>query len=294
MSERYLGIDLGTTSVKAAVLTGAGTCLARFAEGYPTQRQAGGRVEQDPGDWLRLIGLALHGFSGLTVGFGCLSSQVNTHVFVNAQGQALTPAILWQDTRAAAEAAELDALVSHDQKMAWLGAPVPIDASHPLARMLWMARHRPEVWAATDQVLLPKDYCLRHLTGQAVTDPLSNVGLVGPDLRYVQAMLDLVPGAARRMARLAGVSEVIGRIGPDFGLCGVTMINGTMDGWAGLFGAGCSHEGAAVWLSGTSEVLGICADRVTGAPGVVVFPPVGGLRLHAGPTQSGGASQLLF
>ena len=80
MRERCLGID-----------------LARFAEGYPTLRQAGGRVEQDPGDWLRLIGLALHGFSDLTVGFGCLPSQVNTHDFVNAQGQ--VPAILWQRTR---------------------------------------------------------------------------------------------------------------------------------------------------------------------------------------------------
>ncbi|MBC7480080.1 MAG: carbohydrate kinase [Pseudorhodobacter sp.] len=294
MGERYLGIDLGTTSVKAAILSEDGARLAQFGEGYATSRPGPGMVEQDPADWMRLIGRALHQFSGMAVGFGCLSSQVNTHVFVDAQGQALAPAILWQDTRAAAEAAELDAQLSHAQKMAWLGAPIPVDASHPLARMLWMARHRPEVWAATAQVLLPKDYCLLHLTGRIVTDPLANVGLVGPDLRYVKAILDLVPGAAQRMAPLAAVTEVVGRIGADFGLARVQMVNGTMDGWAGLFGAGCSREGAAVWLSGTSEVLGICADEVTGTPGVVVFPAVGGLRLHAGPTQSGGASQMWF
>ena len=294
MGERYLGIDLGTTSVKAAVLTGDGECLAQFGEGYATSRPGPGIVEQDPADWMRLTGQALHQFSGLAVSFGCLSSQVNTHVFVDAKGRALAPAILWQDMRAAAEAAELDALLSHAQKMAWLGAPIPVDASHPLARMLWMARHRPEVWAATAQVLLPKDYCLLHLTGRVVTDPLANVGLVGPDLRYVEQILALVPGAARRMAPLAGITEVVGRIGVDFGLAGVRMVNGTMDGWAGLFGAGCSREGAAVWLSGTSEVLGICADEAAGTPGVVVFPAVGGLRLHAGPTQSGGASQMWF
>ena len=294
MGERYLGIDLGTTAVKAAVLTEAGACLGRFGQGYPTRRPGPGMVEQDPADWMRLIGQALQQFAGLGVGFGCLSSQVNTHVFVDAKGQALAPAILWQDTRAVAEAAELDALLSHDQKMAWLGAPIPVDASHPLARMLWMARHRPGVWAATAQVLLPKDYCLLQLTGRVVTDPLANVGLVGPDLRFVPQILDLVPGAAQRMAPLAGVTEVVGRIGAGFALAGVQMVNGTMDGWAGLFGAGCSHEGAGVWLSGTSEVLGICAGAVAATPGVVVFPQVGGLRLHAGPTQSGGASQMWF
>jgi xylulokinase len=157
--------------------------------------------------------------------------------------------------------------------------------------MLWMARHRPEVWRQTAHVLLPKDYCLLQMTGRVVTDPLANVGIVGPDLRYVGPILDLVPGAAQRMAPLAGVTEVVGPVGAGFAMAGVQMVNGTMDGWAGLFGAGASREGASVWLSGTSEVLGICADHVAGAPGVVVFPAVGGLRLHAGPTQSGGASQ---
>lgn len=296
MADMFLGIDLGTTAVKAAVLTATGECRARYAATYPTARPGPGLAEQDPLDWMTLIGTALQEFAaaGIVVGHGCLSSQVNTHVFVDHAGRALAPAILWQDTRATDEAAELDAMLSLAQKIAFLGAPIPIDASHPLARMLWMARHRPEIWRQTAHVLLPKDYCLLHLTGQIVTDPLANVGLVGPDLRYVGPILDLVPGAARRMAQLADVTAVVGRIGAGFALQGVQMVNGTMDGWAGLFGAGACREGAAVWLSGTSEVLGICADHVAGAPGVVVFPPVAGLRLHAGPTQSGGASQMWF
>ena len=296
MGDLFLGMDLGTTAVKAAVLGPTGDCVARFGQTYATQRPAPGQAEQDPDVWMRLIGAALHDFAGLQarVRFGCLSSQVNTHVFVDAAGRALAPAILWQDTRAAAEAAELDTHLTPAQKIAFLGAPIPIDASHPLARMLWMARHRPEIWANTAMVLLPKDYCLLHLTGRAVTDPLANVGLVGPDLRYVGPILDLVPGAARRMAPLAGVTEVVGRIGPDFALYGVQMVNGTMDGWAGLYGAGAARQGETVWLSGTSEVLGTASDTVTGAPGVVVFPKVGGIRLHAGPTQSGGASQMWF
>ena len=298
MAELFLGIDLGTTSVKAALLTPDGHCAQRFGQSYPTARPGPGLAEQDPQDWLDLIAAALHAFAAHGVagkiGFGCLSSHVNTHVFADRTGKALAPAILWQDTRATAEAAELDAQLTTDQKIAFLGAPIPVDASHPLARMLWMARHRPDVWAQTAFVLLPKDYCLLHLTGQVVTDPVANVGLVGPDLHYVTPILDLVPGAAQRMAPLAGVTDVVGRIGQGFALSGVQMVNGTMDGWAGLYGAGASREGATVWLSGTSEVLGICAANATGAPGVVVFPPIGGLRLHAGPTQSGGASQMWF
>ncbi len=70
-------------------------------------------------------------------------SQVNTDVFVDGEGRALAPAIGWQDNRAAADAAALDAGVSLEDRMDWWGAPLPIGASHVLARMGWMARERP-------------------------------------------------------------------------------------------------------------------------------------------------------
>ncbi len=298
MADLFLGMDIGSTSVKAAVLDDRGLCRSRFSRAYPTTRPTAGRAEQDPNDWMRLIHDALAQFAadGLAgrVGFGCLTSQVNTHVFVDAKGQALAPAILWQDTRAAAEAAELDSHLTLAEKIAFLGAPTPIDASHPVARMMWMARHNPEVWDRTAHVLLPKDYCLLRLTGTLATDPLSNVGLVGPDLAYVRPILDLLPGAANRMAPLLDVTSPVGRIRATFGLPGVQMITGTMDGWVGLFGGGAGQSGEVVYLSGTSEIMGVNSATVTNEPGIVVFPPIGGLRLHAGPTQSGGASQIWF
>ena len=295
MTDRYLGIDLGSTSVKAGVFDATGRCLSQFSERYLTERPASGWAEQDPDDWMRLIGQALQQLSGVgPVGFGCLTSQVNTHVFVDGAGGALAPAILWQDVRAAAEAAELDARLSMADKIRYLGGPIPVDASHPLARMLWMARHRPEVWEQTAYVLLPKDYCLLHLTGVLASDPLSNVGLVGPELTYVPQILDLVEGAAGRMAPLVAITDVVGAIKDGFGLSGTRMVAGTMDGWVGLFGGGAGQPGEMVYLSGTSEILGIASSHVTGEPGIIVFPQVEGLRLHAGPTQSGGASQLWY
>ncbi len=298
MSDFMLGIDVGSTSVKAAVVAQDGLAHAQFCESYPTTRPSAGVAEQDPDDWVRLIGKALAAFSekGLSgrVGFGGLTSQVNTHVFVDKDGVPLMPAILWQDLRAIREAAELDAQLTEAQKISLLGAPIPIDASHPLARMLWVARHRPQIWANTAHVLLPKDYCLLKLTGRATTDPLSNIGLVGTDLTYVPEILDLVPGAAQRMAPLTGLTDEAGVILPSFSLAGVRMIECTMDGWVGLLGGGASRDGKSVYLSGTSEILGISSHNINPTPGVIVFAQAEGLRLHAGPTQSGGASQLWF
>lgn len=293
MAECLLGVDLGTTSVKAGLFAANGSCLTNFSASYQTTRADGGRCEQNPQDWTQLIDDALakftaEGFAG-EIGGGALISQVNTHVFLDRGGQPLLPAITWQDTRAAEEAAELDSLVSDADKIAWLGAPIPIDASHPLARMLWVSRHLPDIWEKTSNVLLPKDYALFHLTGELATDPLSNIGLVGLDGHYVPQILDLVPGAAERMAPIRRLTETMGRTRG-----GIPMATATMDGWVGLLGGGACQQGAFAYLSGTSEILGVASDKVTAEPGVVVFAETEGLRLHAGPTQSGGGSQQWF
>ncbi len=285
--EAILAIDVGTTAVKAAVIGPDGAVRATFAEAYPTRRTVEGWIEQDSGDWTRLVDAAMERFAGHPVGAVGLCSQVNTHVFAGADGAALMPAIVWQDARADAAARALDATVDAARKVAWWGAPMPIDASHALARMAWVAEHRPDVWARTRHVLLPKDHCLRHLTGTVTTDPLSNVGLVGPDLAPALGALALVDGAAERMAPLAPPSAVIGAVarGPH---AGVPVVSGTMDAWAGLVGACGAREGAAAWLGGTSEVLGIASARVVPVPGAIVFPACEGVRMHAAPTQSGG------
>jgi xylulokinase len=293
MQDLLLGIDLGTTSVKAGMFAPDGSQLAWFAESYPTRRPAPGICEQDPADWIRLIDRAMEQFrtSGLSnsVRCGALTSQVNTHVFVDRTGHLLRPAILWQDTRATIEARELNAHFSDTEKIALLGAPIPIDPSHPLTRMLWVKRHEPEIWDKTAHVLLPKDYALLHLTGELATDALSNIGLVGLDGDYARKILDLVPGAMERMAPLQSMTSVVGSSRD-----GIPLANATMDGWVGLAGAGACRENAFAYLSGTSEILGLSCQTVTHTTGIVVFAEDQGLRLHAGPTQSGGASQQWF
>jgi xylulokinase len=207
MRDVLIGIDIGTTAVKAVMSGPDGERLAAFAAPHPMHRETPGAAEQDPADWVASVEAALLRFAAHPrageVGAIGVTSQVNTHVFCGADLAALRPAVTWQDTRAAAEAARLDARLGPEAKIAALGAPIPIDASHALSRMAWVARNEPGVWAATRQVLLPKDYVIARLTGEAVADPLSAVGLAGADLRYASAVVDPSPGrrgACRRSA----------------------------------------------------------------------------------------------
>ncbi|WP_434621065.1 xylulokinase [Tabrizicola sp. M-4] len=292
MQGHLIGIDVGTTSVKAVMLDAAGRRLADFAAGYPTMRPAPGRAEQDPEDWLRLVRRALERFAavGGPVAGICVTSQVNTHVFVDGDLGVLHPAIVWQDGRAAAAGAGLEEAISPEEKTAWLGAPIPVDASHALARMGWMQAERPEIWARCAHVLLPRDWIVGRLTGQLACDPMSSVGLVTPGLRYADLLIARLPGAAERLVPLADPLEVVGRIGPGWPLSGTPVVLGMMDAWASLFGLGVARDGEGMYLSGTSEVMGVVSRSASGEPGVITFPEWRRVRFHAGPTQSGGAS----
>lgn len=290
--ETLIGIDVGTTSVKAVMIGMAGERLAETSARYPTRHPAPGQVEQDPGDWLALVLEALARFAGFgaKVRAICLTSQVNTHVFADARLDPLHPALVWQDGRAAAVAARLEAGIDPADKIRWLGAPIPVDASHALARMAWMAEAHPDLWARTAHVLLPRDYLLARLTGRVVSDPVSSVGLVGTDLRYAGGLIARVSGAAARLAPLADPLSIAGHVAQGLPLAGTPVVTGLMDAWASLFGLGVARHGEAMYLSGTSEVMGMISDDLYPEPGVITFPRWAGITLHAGPTQAGGAS----
>ena len=184
-----IGIDVGTTSVKAGLFDCNGKQLAAFAERYTTLRQEPGHVTQNPDHWMRLIEKALQTVSanvpsGSIAAIG-LTSQVNTHVFVDDNLKPLLPAFTWQDTRCAENAALLDAQVSFQNKVDWWGAPLPIDASHVLARMAYVQRLHRDVWEKTKYVLAPKDYCIAKLTREVHTDPMTAFGVVDSQLQMI-------------------------------------------------------------------------------------------------------------
>ncbi len=288
-----IGIDIGTTAVKAAMTDLGGHRLGEFSAAYPLARPGPGLAEQAPADWWALVQAALadfaaHPLAGTVAAIG-VTSQVNTHVFADAALEPLAPAITWQDTRATAAGAALDARLTVEDKIAALGAPMPIDGSHALARMVWMAENRPDLWAETAHVLAPKDWVIARLTGRVVADPISLVGLVGTDLGYAAPVLALVDRAADVLPPLADPLDIAGRVA-DGPFAGVPVAVGTMDAWASMFGVGVAAEGQAMNLSGTSEVLGLISATRHPVPGAITFAPWRGITLHAGPTAAGGAA----
>lgn len=289
-----IGIDVGTGAVKAILMGLDGTVRATFTRPYPTARPRPGHVEQNPDDWMQAILAALDSFAdahdlGGLIGIG-LTSQVNTHAFVDGAGIPLLPAFVWQDGRCDADAATLDAQVTLAQKESWFGGPMPIDASHALARVAHVARVHPELYARTRHVLLPKDYCALKLTGAVATDAIAAVGLVDSDRAYLTDLIDLVPGAAEKLPPLADFTDRVGAVKSGLPCAGTPVYVGTMDAWAGMFGSGVVRDGDAMYLSGTSDVLGVLSPARVPTPGVIVFPPYMGVTLHVAPTQSGGGS----
>lgn len=288
-----IGIDVGTTATKAVLIDDRGQRLAGFALPHPTRRPQPGHAEQDPQDWMAGVLGAMqafssgHDLSGLqAIG---LCSQVNTHVFVDAAGAPLLAAIIWQDSRSAPDAAALEAQTTSEQKTAWFGAPIPIDASHALSRMAYVRRAHPELYARTAHVLLPKDYCVLQLTGAVMSDPISAVGLVDAK-GYVPELLDLVPGATVRLPPLASFTTVAGHVRAGLPCAGTPVVVGAMDAWGGMFGVGVVDNGDAMYQSGTSEIAGIVSSMIVPTPGVILFPVYDGITMHAAPTQAGGAA----
>lgn len=289
-----VGIDVGTTSVKATLFDERGAALRTFSDSYATARPEPVFAEQNPDDWTSRVSAALaqlsDGVSDGAVAAVGLTSQVNTHVFVGEDGEPLMPAITWQDGRAGGEAAELDGQISTEERIGWWGAPLPIDASHPLARALWAKRHHPDLWARTRWLMAPKDYCILKLTGEPTADPMTAFGLIDQSLAYVSRLVDLVPGVAERLPPLGGFTQSTCRIRTGLPLAGTPMVTGAMDAWAGLIGTGAIRDGDCMYLSGTSEIVGLVSSERHPTAGVVAFPTCEDITLHAGPTQAGGAS----
>jgi xylulokinase len=297
MREAALGFDVGTTAVKAGLLwLDADEPMSVVSRPYPSSRPQAGWVEQDPTDWLDAMAAC---WTELQASAGPMSlravgvcSQVNTHLFVDAGLSPLRPAITWQDTRAASEAAELEAAVDGRRTELW-GGPFTVDASFSLSRLAWLARHEPDARAAARWLLLPKDYCVAALTGNVTTDAISPVGLVGADERYIPGVAAIVDGAAELLPPIHAFDEPAGtaREGNPVGVpVGTPVAVGTMDAWGSVYGAGLVRPGRGMDVAGTSEIIALSSDRTVPTKGVISFPPVRGVHVHAGPTQAGGAA----
>lgn len=266
----FLGLDIGTSAVKAVLVDEAHALLAEAELALPIARPQPLWSEQDPADWWSATRAVLGSLRAQRpdalreVRALGLSGQMHGAVLLDSADRVLRPAILWNDGRAQAECRLLEERVPGLGRIA--GVPAMPGLTAP--KLLWLQAHEPEVAAKIARVLLPKDFIRLQLTGEHVTDLSDAAGTLWLD----QARRDWSPEllaasglAAAQMPGLVEGSAVSGRVRPSLarqlGLrAGVVVAGGAGDAAAGGVGIGAVEDGDAFVSLGTSGQYFVTGD----------------------------------
>lgn len=169
-----MGIDLGTSSVKAIVMNVKGDVIAQAQESYSIQVPEIGYAEQSPNVWwsatvnvLRAIVEKEHVDPALIGGIG-LSGQMHGLVMVDDKGEVIRPAIIWSDQRSKAQVKKINQLIK--QEKAIHSMMNSVSTGFAISSLLWVKENEPENYAKADTILLPKDYIRYRLTGELAVE----------------------------------------------------------------------------------------------------------------------------
>jgi xylulokinase len=322
-----VGIDVGTSAVKAIAVGEDGSVLARREIGYPLSTPRPGWSEQDPEDWWRATEQALDGLVDGPIGGIGLSGQMHGLVTLDASDAVIRPAILWNDQRTQAECDEIEARVGLERLIALTGNRALTGFTAP--KLLWLRRHEPDVYAHIRHVLLPKDYVRYRLTGERLIDAADASGTLLFDVanrrwsEEVCAALDVplewlpeahesteIAGAGDQAAAALGlgidrpgpVSVVLGTSGVVFAVlpgyepdreARVHVFCHAVPGTWHAMGVMLSAAGSMAWLRGVLDApFGQLDEEAAawpaGAEGLLFAPYLAGERTpHADPDARG-------
>ena len=263
----YLGIDIGTSSVKAVVIDDRNAIVAQGSAPLEVRRPAPGFSEQDPDSWWRATGTAVAALpadargSVRSVG---LSGQMHGATLLDATDRPLRPAILWNDGRSARECVDLERRAPDARAIT--GNIIMPGFTAP--KLLWVARHEPEIFRRTACVLLPKDYVRLKLTGEKVSDMSDASGTAWLDVGrrdWSDVMLAATDLNRSHMPRLVEGSSPSGSLtaeaAGELRLPRVPVAGGGGDNAASAVGLGVVLPGQAFLSIGTSGVLFVVTDR---------------------------------
>ena len=176
-----LGLDLGTSGLKAVALDASGAQVAEALRSYPLATPRPGWTEQQPADWVNAAREVLRDLAGQLRDLGAeplalgLSGQMHGLVPLGAHGEVLRPAMLWNDQRTGAQVTEIEARISRRELVARTGNRAV--TGFQLPKILWMQAEEPELFARLRHALLPKDYLGYVLTRQMTTEPSDASGV---------------------------------------------------------------------------------------------------------------------
>jgi xylulokinase len=285
----FIGLDLGTSSLKAVAVDAGGEIVARAHAGYPTARPESGAAEQSPADWWEAVEAAvaqLHDGGAPTRRWAAigLSAMIPTLVAADDDGEPVAPAITWEDGRAEPEGDALRARLDGERLYGLTGQWV--DGRYLLPMYLRLARVAPQVAGRARRLLAAKDWLFWRLTGEPATDPSTASGFGCYELEAgtwlepaVAAAADLLVSLNDRPIDHPGLptlppvlpsttvrrldAEVATRLGLPARL---PVCLGAADSVLGCLGLGAERPGDVACVAGTSTVLLGVADRLLPDP----------------------------
>jgi xylulokinase len=259
-----IGLDVGTSGVKAILIAADGTVVATAGAEYPLLTPRPGWTEQEPEHWWRASCAVLRRLRAEAPGpieaIG-LTGQMHGAVFLAADGQVIRPAILWNDQRTAAECAEIERRVGSERLRRIAGNPALTGFQAP--KVLWLRRHEPEAYARVRHLLLPKDFIRFRLTGGLASDASDAAGTLLLDLAardWSAELLGALEIPRDWLPRVHEGPEVTGRISAAGAAAsglpeGLPVVAGGGDNAAAAVGCGVVRPGTGLVSLGTSGVV---------------------------------------
>ncbi len=261
----WLGIDIGTSGVKAVLIDDDGALMGQASAGLSVERPRPLWSEQDPNDWWRATQqavLSLPADKRAAVRGVGLSGQMHGAVLLGKDDSILRPAILWNDGRSSEQCRALAATVDVEAITGNIAMP-----GFTAPKALWVREHEPEIFAATTTILLPKDFVRLRMTGDKASDLSDSAGTLWLDTgarRWSCAMLEACGLDERHMPQLHEGSDLSGMLtnaaAAALGLPVVPVAAGGGDNAAGAIGVGVTEPGQGFLSLGTSGVIFTVSD----------------------------------
>ena len=251
MTTALVGVDVGTTGVKALAISPEGEVLARADEPYPLSTPRPGWAEQDPEDWWHASERALGALDVAGVAGIGLSGQMHGLVLLGAHDRVLRPAILWNDQRTGAECAEIEECVGLERLIELTGNRALTGFTAP--KLVWVRNHEPDVYARIARVLLPKDYVRLRLAREFAIDVADASGTLLFDVaarRWSDEVLDALAIPPEWLPPALESPAVSGEADG-----GIPVAAGAGDQAAAALGVGVDRPGPVSVVLGTSGVV---------------------------------------
>lgn len=254
---KLIGIDIGTSGTKALLIDEQGVVLRQASAEYPLSSPQPGWSEQNPWDWRRALHQCLLDLGERNPDAIGLTGQMHGSVFLDAEGEVVRPALLWNDQRTAAECDEIDRVVGVENVRRITCNP-PM-TGFQLPKVLWLRHHEPEAFARVRKVLLPKDAARFWLSGEMASD-VSDASGVGafdvPGRCWSEDMLAALGLDRSLFPDTAESSHVVAQSQESEALAaGVPIVAGAGDQAAGAVGVGSVERGVVSASLGTSGVI---------------------------------------